>query len=353
MSNPLPGRFFQGPIVDPKTGQPTEMFLKWLQYLEGKTPNLDQIGVVTAKGADFTRSYTNKNTDNVPDGSYSLRSYQQGSSALVVDNAGFEMSTTVPVPGWSLGTASAWAIDAGNPQAGKNSLKLSFTAQFQSAKSVRTYFVRPNDTFRISGWVRSDGTAQAYIQLGLFDKNGVLLAIAATTPSTNVAWTFVQATIIAPALTVSASIYLSTNSAAATQSAWYDSLQVSRTLTSFEVTPINTAGTPNSVTGLCVQHGAGLTQIDVSSSTWQFGDGTVAYNSGSVDPGSLGTWYVYADDPGYSGGSVTYVATATPSTCNAANGRVFYGKIITAAGTATSTGGGTGGGGPVSKSALA
>lgn len=122
--------------------------------------------------------------------------------------------------------------------------------------------------------------------------------------------------------------------------------------TAFDLTPVSTSGTPRSTTGLVSQIGA-TTAHSIASSTWQFGDGTIAYNSGTCDPTVMGTFYDTGDDPTYSGGAVTYVPRSTPADCNAANGRVFFGKITTVgAGGAVSTGGGTGGGGPVGKANL-
>lgn len=82
------------------------------------------------------------------------------------------------------------------------------------------------------------------------------------------------------------------------------------------------------------------TTINISASTAQFGFGTVHYNSGTVNPGGFGTWYIYADDPRYVGGAVTYAATSDFWIANAGEGRLYYGKIITSGG-----GGGAGGGG--------
>jgi hypothetical protein len=132
----------------------------------------------------------------------------------------------------------------------------------------------------------------------------------------------------------------------------FDDLKLVIQNTAFDLTPINTASTFTTTTSPLSQSGA-TTTILVASSTAQFADGQVSYNSGSVNPGSLGTWYVYADDPTFAGGAVTYVATATPSTTVANNGRVYFGKITTTGGgSVTGTGGGTGGGGPRGKDNL-
>ena len=106
----------------------------------------------------------------------------------------------------------------------------------------------------------------------------------------------------------------------------------------FRNNPISTIA---SLTGANPLSQVGVTTaIAVAANTQQYGDGTVSYNSGSVDPGSLGLWYVYADDPNFAGGAVTYVATNSLAVLNAGNGRVSFGKITTVGG-----GGGAGSGG--------
>lgn len=84
------------------------------------------------------------------------------------------------------------------------------------------------------------------------------------------------------------------------------------------------------------------TTINVASFTVQYGDGQVSYNSGSVNPGSYGTWFVYCDDPTFAGGTVTYQSSSSSSILTATNGRLYLGKITTSSG---GGGGGIGGGG--------
>lgn len=106
----------------------------------------------------------------------------------------------------------------------------------------------------------------------------------------------------------------------------------------FHNNPINTQGT---FTGANPLSQVGVTTtIAIAANTQQFGEGQVSYNSGSVDPGSLGLWYIYADDPTFSGGAVSYQFTNSLATLNAADGRVSFGQITTLGG-----GGGAGSGG--------
>jgi hypothetical protein len=106
----------------------------------------------------------------------------------------------------------------------------------------------------------------------------------------------------------------------------------------FRNNPVNVAGAFTGANPL-TQVGV-TTAIAIAANTIQFGDGQVSYNSGSVDPGVMGTNYVYADDPTFAGGAVTYQFTTSAATLNAANGRVSFGVITTVGG-----GGGAGGGG--------
>lgn len=104
------------------------------------------------------------------------------------------------------------------------------------------------------------------------------------------------------------------------------------------LTQVNAANTPN--TQPLTQH-LTTTRIDVATTTNTFGSApNVTYNSGFVDPGSFGTYYIYCLDPQRQGGAVTYLAsTSNPQVTND-DAIVFFGKIVTTGG-----GGGTGSGG--------
>lgn len=91
------------------------------------------------------------------------------------------------------------------------------------------------------------------------------------------------------------------------------------------------------------------TAISVGSGTYHLGNISISANSGSVDPGSYGQWYVYFDtDSGYSGGSVTYHATSDKTVLTQSPYRVPVGGILTQSGGGGSSGGtGAGGGNPI------
>lgn len=85
------------------------------------------------------------------------------------------------------------------------------------------------------------------------------------------------------------------------------------------------------------------TTINVAAGTFYLGNITLNFNSGSVNPGSYGKWYVYFDDPGYAGGAVTFYASSSALATSQAPYRFYVGTITTASG--GGGGGGSGGGG--------
>jgi len=122
----------------------------------------------------------------------------------------------------------------------------------------------------------------------------------------------------------------------------YNALDANNRLAnSFRANPVFNSAAPTSATVL--SNTGASTAIAIAASTMQFGAGTVAYNSGSVDPGVYGAFFIYADDPTFAGGAVTYQFTTNPSVPVAADGRVYFGKILTAAGPPVTGGGNTGG----------
>lgn len=105
------------------------------------------------------------------------------------------------------------------------------------------------------------------------------------------------------------------------------------------VTPAITTGGSSPLTA---SDAGASASINVAQFTVQGGFGTVVYNAGSVTGLAFSTtYYVYVDDPTYSGGAVSYFATTTASVVTASKDRVYVGFITTPA----DGGGGTGGGG--------
>jgi hypothetical protein len=117
----------------------------------------------------------------------------------------------------------------------------------------------------------------------------------------------------------------------------------SQLASTFHNNSVNASFVPTSSTSL--SNNGVTTTITISAVSNLFGTGLVSYNSGSVSPGSFGTWYVYADDPGFQGGSLIFQANSVaPFAQTGADGRLSFGKITTSPVGGTTTGGGFSGG---------
>lgn len=114
-----------------------------------------------------------------------------------------------------------------------------------------------------------------------------------------------------------------------------------RLANSFRDNTLNVSKCPIAPTVLSNAGGA-ATSISVAATTFQFGPNQISYNSGSVDPGVQGTFFVYAKDPTFAGGAVTFLFSTNPQAQTSDDGIVNFGKIITSA--VASTGGGNTGG---------
>ncbi|MCX2780428.1 hypothetical protein [Microbulbifer thermotolerans] len=97
------------------------------------------------------------------------------------------------------------------------------------------------------------------------------------------------------------------------------------------------ASLPTSSAVLSASDAGSSAKINIAAHTVQYGGFTVNYNSGSISGLSYGTkYYVYVDDPDYSGGSVTYQVTTEIWQLAAGIGRRAIGTITT-----PTSGGGT------------
>jgi hypothetical protein len=83
--------------------------------------------------------------------------------------------------------------------------------------------------------------------------------------------------------------------------------------------PLSSAGSPSTAS------------ITIASHVVQYGFGTVSYNGGTISGLTpLTTYHVYALDPEYEGGAVSYAATTTPATVVSSNDHYYVGEITTA-----------------------
>jgi hypothetical protein len=289
--------------------------------------------------------------DNLPDGQAFLRNPQYGGPNNFAANGNFEASPNLPPPGWVAGSATL-SYETSAPQSGTQSLIVNAPAQFGNAQSAQKYACKQGDAFQVAGFIMQASNVGSAIQLIFFNAaNTQISSISAGTSATG-AWTFVSGTGVAPANTVYAQLFCIISGVSGGIGK-FDNIFAVRQLTPFELTPISTSGTPTSTTGLCTQSGS-TTTINIAASTWQFGSGQISYNSGTINPGFFGKFYIFGDDPAYAGGAIAYQITITPSVVNAATGRILFGSIQTVSGSsgAVSQGGGSGGGGPLGKGSL-
>lgn len=114
-----------------------------------------------------------------------------------------------------------------------------------------------------------------------------------------------------------------------------------RLANSFRATAVNVSNVPTSSTVL--SNTGASTVIAVAASTNDFAPGGVAYNSGSVDPGGYGSYFVNVSDPTYAGGAVIYTFSTDPTSQVASEGIIPWGAIKTTGGTPQTGGGNTGG----------
>ncbi len=117
---------------------------------------------------------------------------------------------------------------------------------------------------------------------------------------------------------------------------------------SFRNTAVNVSVAPTGAANL--SNDGAATLVTVGAETKQFGAGQVSYNAGSFDPGVFGTFYAYADDPTFAGGTVTYLFSTSAFDQTAAEGRIPFGAITTTGGTPQTGGGDDGGSTPGSES---
>jgi hypothetical protein len=115
----------------------------------------------------------------------------------------------------------------------------------------------------------------------------------------------------------------------------------SQIASTFHNNPVNVSWAPTNLVTLSNNSLSPI--IVITANTNQFAPGQISYNSGSVNPGSFGTWVVFADDPTFAGGPSIYSFSSSINNLASAEGRLLLGKITTSP-TTSSTGGGFSGG---------
>lgn len=186
-------------------------------------------GAYAVYGVSLNAGLVNLDAD-VADGIIYLRSIQQ-STALAVDNANFEASSSLPVPGWFAdGAGTVLSYETVSPHFGTRSLKVVTDHTFGAALSYRFYKVTPGEVYKVSSYAKMlPGTNNADCQLMFLDGGqGYVGGIQPNTSATG--WTFISATGTVPASAVMARLSLQTG---ASGTAWFDDISVVR-LTSLD-----------------------------------------------------------------------------------------------------------------------
>jgi RHS repeat-associated protein len=151
------------------------------------------------------------------------------SGVMPFQNTDFEGSSTIPPAGWT-GIAATLSYDATTQYAGLRSLKTAATGIYGGAYSpYQPGF--PGKTYTISGYIKSDGTCQAYIQIRFLDSTGTYLDSAQTAVSTQTSWHFVTATNVAPANTVYTQLGLPNGNATGAGICEFDNISASGPIT--------------------------------------------------------------------------------------------------------------------------
>ena len=282
------------------------------------------------------------NADAVPPGtSYAIPTLNTGGGENLVQNPNFSNGSAA----WRAGTI---ATGQTLPTGATGSVIQGTSSSYSLAVATNTFDLVPGATYRYSLWVKSSVSGVTLVPYwGNYSDAGL------GTSSATGAWQYLGYTYTVPTGTTGVGAgefvgqlrVVNSSSTAATLQVWGCSVVKVRNADT-EVSDGNTYGRMPAPPAVSAASTTSLTQsgttttIDVGAGTYYLGGVTVNVNSGSVNPGAYGTYYVYFDDPGYAGGAVTYQASTSILDTTKALGRFYVGVITTASG-----GGGSGGGG--------
>lgn len=315
---------------------------------------------------DFSQSgHVNKTIDNIADGTTFVRSMQQvgSGSAWSIDNALFQQwdhASNTTVPGWIAQPGCNVSVNSSVNTYGTYCLDLVTTSGAANwATSAKTFLVKPGDFVSMTVLVNALSGAGTYVALSFYTKAGAYISQIVTPTVTAAAWTPGTVSGIVPSNAAYAAITLQSNGGGAYHSLFQfvqvtvNDLRVAgsgarvgdqrnllqRTITNYpsKVSPgvsySASAGTPATAT------------ISVAAFTALLGSVSVSYNAASASvTGTNGTnvnYYLYFNDPSYSGGTKTLAATTNQNDLYSGDGYVYVGYVTVAF---PSSGSGSGGG---------
>ena len=158
--------------------------------------------------------------------SNSINFINNADQKVSLQNTDFEASLAIPPPGWDNLDFTVVSYETGSPAPNKaQSLKIVSSFAGGGLQSSQNYSVRPNDTYILKCYVKSDGVHNAQAALVWLDKNGVTTIHGANEcQTTSAAWTFVTVQDFAPSNAVS--MYVSLFTSGNGSSAWFDEISV-------------------------------------------------------------------------------------------------------------------------------
>lgn len=174
---------------------------------------------------DFTQGgHVNKNLDNIADSATYLRTIQQ-SQAETVDNANFEVSTSLPVPGWTA-NGTTLSYNTSIVYAGTQSLNVTASAQFQNLKSSRVYKCAPGEVYYAT--IEATGETTGAWAFGLADgATGDILGTVAI-PAKSPVWGLYAVKVTIPSGIASFQLIFFRNTAAASNACVIDNVTLAR-----------------------------------------------------------------------------------------------------------------------------
>lgn len=316
---------------------------------------------------DFSQAgHTNKILDNIADGTNYVRMMQQigSGSAWLIDNALFQNwdhGSNTTVPGWIAQPGCSVFVNSTNQVYGTYCLSLLTSS---GAANWATYYkkipVKPGDYISLTALINAYSGAGTYVAITFYTAAGAQISPQLLSPTvTTAGWTSVQKSGQVPSNAAYAQITLQSNGGGAYYSL-FQFVQVTvndirvagsgaqvgdqrnlkqRTVTNYpsKVAPTisysASAGTPATAT------------ISATAFTALLGSVSVPYNASSTSvTGTNGTnssYYLYFNDPTYSGGTQMLVATTNQNDLYSGDGYAYVGYVTVAF---PSSGSGSGGG---------
>lgn len=163
------------------------------------------------------------NLDQLADGTSYFRNPNCG--PVILDNSNFEASSVIPPPGW-VSQGGTLSYETGTPQSGHQSLKV-VGSVWAGVCSIKHFQVLPGDGYKISGYMKSDGTIVGRLLLACFDGNNNYLGGVQVLSGTSTSWNFYSATGTIPAGTAWADIQCGNNNSG-TGTVWIDNVGIVR-----------------------------------------------------------------------------------------------------------------------------